>query len=162
MCCSNSHFQGCLLLWHHGLWYQVISCNVTDISVHVRYVLVLHENKILKEPHAYSIAFHTSSKSSIGNVPLMAFQKQNAEFCGYTPASAEVSLQLWAKLGTEYFQAFLHNWNTVRVWSCYRSIQESWLSVTDFEFSLCLFLWLQAWWKNIGWIAKKHLYVWYY
>lgn len=63
----------------------------------------------------YSIAFQTSSKSSIGNVSLIPFKKQKAEFHGYTPASAEFSLQFWEKLGMERFKAFLHNWTVVRV-----------------------------------------------
>lgn len=63
----------------------------------------------------YSIAFQTSSNSSIGNVSLIAFKKQKAEFHGYTPASAQFSLQFWEKPGTEHFKAFLHNWTIVRV-----------------------------------------------
>lgn len=43
----------------------------------------------------YSIAFQTSSKSSFGNVPLLPFKKQKAEFHGYTLASAEFSEQNW-------------------------------------------------------------------
>jgi len=64
----------------------------------------------------YCIAFQTFSKSSIGNVSLIPFKKQKTEFHGYTPESAELSLQFGTKPGTEHFKAFLHKWTIIRVW----------------------------------------------